>query len=360
MRTLAQLLIGIPALAAGALWAEDAAAYAYTYGGFGCSGPAYISGHRMLTPHCSGGGTVSLNFPGLQADIAESAWRQWWHLDTTNPAVWISRTGACTLAGLNGGDDINQAWLHDMSFNAGQTVYSYNCGFFGAPDIQKMDIEVFTGNPDGYSNCRNPTFTEDGTWVHEIGHDYGYAHFDDWLSSMNTSQPDVTSCRSDRRVRPSSDSQQQHANRYGLPAAVDLGGSPLIQTCALTGAGCASSPGSTTFIAPLAVPPTVNRTIQFTSMNMRDAVPGGSYRVRLLLSADDVVNAGDNNVGDWTIFDTFPGAIYPYSLPVSFNASLIPVGTTKCVLVQWDPLSSVAEHDESDNVTDTRYCFTRL
>jgi hypothetical protein len=357
MKTLKTALTAIPFAALCASYAPDAAAYTYYYGGFGCSGPAYISGHRALTPHCAGGATVSLQ-SGAQADIAESAWRQWWHMNTANPAVWIDRwAGTCTNNGLNTGDGVNQAWLHGNSFNAGQTVFTWNCGFFGAPDIQAMDIEVFTGNLDGQSSCRSPTFTEDGTWVHEIGHDYGYAHFDDFLSTMNTSTPDVTSCRADRRVRPSSDAQQGHAARYGLPSAWDVGGSPMIQTGALTGGGV-SIPGSTIYIAPGTT--TVTANVQFTSMNMRGAWPSATIPVTLWLSSDNFVNGGDNRLVDTGLWETFAGAIYPYTVGVSFNASAIPVGTQKCVLVHWDANGTTSEYDESDNVTDTNFCFYRL
>ena len=85
MKTLKTALTAIPFAALCVSFAPDAAAYASFYGGFGCNGPAYISGHRALTPHCAGGVTVSLQ-SGAQADIADSAWRQWWQMNTANPA----------------------------------------------------------------------------------------------------------------------------------------------------------------------------------------------------------------------------------------------------------------------------------
>ena len=55
------------------------------------------------------------------------------------------------------------------------------------------------------SSCGTGTYSQEGTWIHELGHAYGYDHFDDWLSTMNTLQPDVSSCRGDWSERPSSD-----------------------------------------------------------------------------------------------------------------------------------------------------------
>jgi hypothetical protein len=359
MKTSSKLAVAAAALLAASAVPASVHAYTLMYGGNGiCNGqPQWISGHRRLEPRCAGGNTLSLT-SGVQADIAESAWRQWWHMDTTNPAIWIDRWGACTNTGINWGDGINVAWLSYDAFSYGRAGWVANCGFFGRPDATTMDIEVNAWTLDRAPRCRATGYTEDGTWVHELGHPYGYAHFDDWLSTMNTSTPDVTSCRSDRAVRPSSDAQHGHHAIYGLPDARDAGGSPLVQACALSNSACATTPGSTVYIPVGSGWQTAS--VQFTSMNMRNAWPYSTIPVTVWLSSDDFVNGGDNRILDVGLNETFGGAIYAYTLNIGFSPSLIPVGTTKCVLVQWDANGTVSEYDESDNVTDTNFCFYRL
>jgi hypothetical protein len=234
--------------------------------------------------------------------------------------------------------------------------------FFSPPNMAFIDIEVNTSSPNQHTNCRTPRLTEDGVWSHEIGHGYGYAHFDDWLSTMNTFSPDVTSCRPNFSVRPSSDAQQGHDNhpRYGLPAAVDVGGTPLIA------AGCniASSPSCVTAPVVITTVPasatTVSGNVPFTSMNMRDAWPSGSITVNLWLSKNHVLDSGDVFLSQWFLSPTFAGAIYEYTLPITFNPQVIPLGDLWTVLVQFDPNNDFAEFDETDNVTDTNIQFRRM
>jgi hypothetical protein len=348
----------IPAAAALILCAplQQAHAYKYLYGGFGCSGnPYYLEGSEPMTPRCAGGTTLSL-MTGTNADIAAGAHWSWQQLNTSAPQIWMTR-GPCTTEGISA-NNTNVEWLASDAFNAGRMTPSVDCGFFGDPKLYSFDIEVNSTQVDKHPDCKTAMFTEDGTWIHELGHAYGQGHFDDWLSTMNTSQVDITSCRNDRSARPSSDAQQAQDNHYrqGLPPAVDVGGSAITVPagCSLAASGCATSEGTTRFVST----GTFNGNVKFTSMNMRDAW-NGSIPVQIFLSQNNFIDSGDIFVGEWLLSPTFAGAIYQYDIGFSFSGSSLVAGVSYCALVRWDPRNDMNEFDESDNVLDTKFCFRR-
>ncbi|AUX43354.1 uncharacterized protein SOCE26_048020 [Sorangium cellulosum] len=366
MSTLSKIVAGtLSAAAALALGPRAAHAYAYLYGGFGCSGaPYHVSGDRGVWPRCPDAATGTLGLEsGYSSDITAGAFWSWQALNTANPEIFLHRGSGCVTNAVPSGDGVSVAWLSSSAFSYGRMTPQVNCGFFGAPDITALDIEVNSSQFSKHINCRYSEVTQDGTWVHELGHAYGQAHFDDWLSTMNSYQNDISSCREDRAMRPSSDAQhgQKHHPLYGgLPAGVDVGGTATSGAgCNLaTQAYCAHAPGWTVNIPAGAT--TFTGSVHYTSMNMRDAFPGGHIPVAVWLSADNYVSAGDARVLNIAQFDTFGGAIYEYEFNFAFNPAVIPVGQTWCALVQWDPDRAVAEVDESDNVIDTNYCFRRL
>jgi len=149
--------------------------------------------------------------------------------------------------------------------------------------------------------------------------------------------------------------------RYGLPSAVDVGGTAMttIPGCVLANSDCIESPGSTVEVSPLAT--SVSFTLKYTSMNMRDAWPNSSIPVAVWFSRDSRVDGSDVRAFNISQGNTFAGAIYTYSVNLTFNPWFIPNGEneTWCVLLKWDPDNTVAEYDETDNVTDTQYCFHR-
>lgn len=298
---------------------------------------------------------------GAAADTAESAWLSWWVLNTSNYALWIDRSSCNTISPvLNNSDGSSVVRLDTYGGNASTTQWACD-GINGGPAITSADADVdsdFQADYQSSPGCAFPVYSVEGTWVHEVGHNYGYDHFDDWLSTMNTSTVDITSCRSDRRLRPSSDAQQGHDMhpRYGLPAAVDVGGTPIVQNCPISTPGCVVNPATTISVGS----GTVNTSVAFTSMNMRDAWTQSSIRVRVWISSNSTLGTGDFTVGDWFLSTAQAGAIYPYTLNFSFTGSSIPLGQTWCTLIQWDPTSDGAEFDETDNITDTGICFHRI
>ncbi len=133
-----------------------------------------------------------------------------------------------------------------------------------------------------------------------------------WLSTMNTFQPDVSSCRSDKRVRPSSDARQAHDDHYGLPTAYDVGGTSLIQTGTI-GSGLGAGTSLPSVSRTVSGTDWVTQSVSITSMNMRSAWPTSSIPVRLVLSQNRALDASDVNVGDFTLGNLQAGAIYAYS-----------------------------------------------
>jgi hypothetical protein len=128
---------------------------------------------------------------------------------------------------------------------------------------------------------------------------------------MNSWAPDITSCTPSRFARPSSDAQQGFKSIYGLPAAVDVGITPIIQTGSLLSGGW-SVQNSTHLVSrdrtSLAFP------IKFTFMNMRDAWPHATVRVAFYLPNNATLSSDDTRLNSTSLTATFAGAIDPYTL----------------------------------------------
>ncbi len=336
-----------------------------------CNGnPVRIGQHFGMTPRCADGTFSSLT-SGTSADLAESGWRAWWDLDQTNSAVWIVRSGACTSTRvwgvedersiasapsvLIGGTGMSIGTMADFTWN--------DCAVAGTPFTTEIDLEVASGLSQPPAFCAHGLATYDGTWIHEVGHGYQFDHFDDWLSTMNSNTPDITSCTPTRVARASSDAQQGMAALYGLPAGFDYGSSPIVQTGTLstTGGGW-WLPGYVRTFPATTTNTHFSATVDVTRMNMRDAWPTGTGNVRMevWLSSDRTFSSSADRLIATTIISTglHAGAIYPYKPTITFLTSLLAPGEIKWVIVRWST-PGVAEVREDDNVMDTGIRYWR-
>lgn len=320
----------------------------------GCAGEKRVkvyAGFVGLRPKC---GTLS----GAPLAWADEAFAEW-IISGSFGAPWVMIDGPCTTANPGVMDGIRVAArgpVPDEAF----TAPFLTCSGGGNATTLQPDIFVTSEYDDLPPHCSTGNVTENGTWLHEAGHVYGWDHFDDWLSTMNTFTPDITSCRPDRYARPSSDAQQGQALWYGWPAAVDVGVSPIVQNGPLLGGGSgALLPASYYVVANGAS--SFQFTVKYTHMNMRNAWPNSTHQVAFYLSNDAIFDSSDTLLNVRNIGGTFAGAIYPHDTLVTIvPQTQLPVGVSRCIIIRTDPNNLVAEKDENDNATDTQFCFLRL
>lgn len=346
-------LLGVPAFASAYTFNFDSPWY--------CSNAAIrINGHMVMTPSCAAGTTVSLQ-TGVFADQTDAAWREWWNLDTTNAAVWVRRDICVSSSAHPGAEDgVSVALASSTAVPLGTTWTFADCSVGQIPIIEEIDIASWTGGVNSVTECAHGQATFNETWVHELGHAYGYDHFDDWSSTMNTSTPDVTSCTPNRLARPSSDAQQGHDALYGLVDAYDYGSTPMVQTGSIPSTGLTLPASLTTY--PLGTSTNRSVMLDMTRMNMRDAWPNATVNYRVYLSSDHVLSGDDVFIADQSIGSgLFAGAIYRMTPTVTFIPSVVLApGATKCFLIKWDAWgSAVSEVREDDNVMDTDICVKR-
>lgn len=365
------------------LMSSDASAFQYDTDG--CGFRPSIQYHRPLVPHCSDPtvNTVKSLITGNHAAIAERSWRQYQRLlyPSSHPVIWIRRDGVCTFTNrvyqdnawwyTNAQDGVNVATMADDAFLNGAAHIMTRCDL-GLSNLQSathaVDVEAST-HPGltkiARTSCALPSVTQEGTMVHELGHGYGFWHFDDWLSTMNTFNWDVGTCVYDgslpqafrRPQKPSSDTIQQVLDLYTGTTHWDVGGTTVVQQCALTTFGCATSVGISVVLPVNAG--WMNGTIRFTSQNLREAWPSPSIPLKIWLSKGSRLSATSIPVKSFSVGPSFAGAIYPYLINFQFDASVLPVGEKYCVIVQWDPNNTVSEKDESDNELHTKQCYVR-
>lgn len=298
---------------------------------------------------------------GSRDDFEYAAIHWYWPGFTSSTNTYFSLSTSCTGASAYGWPwDARNVAQYDGSEPS--TVHGYAEARFAcvAGDSTFTEIDLYQNSSTGTTTtCAAGAITRRGTWVHEMGHAYGWAHFDSWLSTMNTITPDITSCRADHSVRPSSDAQQGQAMWYGWPADVDVGSTPVEQTGSLIGGAgwevqddFVMISGSQTFIS---------HPVTFTHMNMRDAWPSSSIKVAFYLSTNRTLDASDTRLNSVYLNDTFAGAIYPYTVNVYiYPQTQLPLYQRRWILVVSDPDNDHSEYDEGDNVTDTKVSFIRF
>lgn len=315
----------------------------------------YISGHLRQSP-------ASPEFAGGQISSYDRAWRGWWAPDTSNPAVWADWTvmGTCVYWTEDGVNCLRR--LFDGSLSGQEHSY-HPVGF--SSRIIETDMHISTANPLAATACSVPIFTEEATYIHELGHSYGYGHFDDWLSTMNTNMWDVTSCEprgTTIRARPSSEAMRCHKVTYGLPGAYDVGATPLRKTCPLAtgGPACAS-----VFVANSMISRTSTNTfgyVEYTAMNLRDALPD-YVAITIYASTDNRFSAGDNVAAtglQWN--DPLEGETRILTHGFFFNPTVVmpSVGVQYCFLVRLNSDGYFTEFNPDDDVIDTQVCYTRI
>jgi len=211
------------------------------------------------------------------------------------------------------------------------------------------------------ATCAHNDTTQAGVLFHELGHAYGYEHWFDWISMMNTGQVDVLGCEapvaagSDASMvlTPDALSSQCHDIQYGVAPGVDFGGTPVRQVCALTSNNCAFDLDATTVLPVDALLGSV--VAEFTTFSNRDSY-GAAVPFRILLSTNPTVGTGDTEVFRNSLTGWSEGATQFRRRVVVFNPQVaLPLpNVTYYVLVQLDPDNVIAETRETNNVIDTR------
>jgi len=229
------------------------------------------------------------------------------------------------------------------------------------------------------SNAAFGGFAETATILHEFGHGYGYAHFDAFPSMMNTSNFDFLSCEGGTNptpfrsmfVQPDPQSTQCHDNVYGIANGIDLGVNAVRMVPGSTSASVqntgAPGPGALGAMLVTTATPPITTSIQFSMLNNRDAIPSsaGPIRVGIWLGVSGHIPIASPDVLIST-FDVTNGFVEGEVRVPTQNVTFDPSPTTMpilsvayCFYIRIDELNAHAETRETNNVTDTRFCFRR-
>ena len=224
-----------------------------------------------------------------------------------------------------------------------------------------------------------PAFTtETATFLHELGHAYGYGHFDGWPSMMNTSQTDTLSCAvagatpgqtTSMAVLPDAQSTQCHDIVYGVPSGIDLSATAVVQQdgCILAAAPCAFRPGAgplnpAPYAATATSATTAAQPVEFSQMNNLDAYTANPVTA-VYFSRDAYIDAGDVRVFATTLpgNGNLRGEFHGRSFTFTFNPqTALPItGVPYRALVRVDDTNIIAETNENNNATDTRQWYQR-
>lgn len=334
--------------------------------------PAYINTHMQLSWSNQGDGAPdTASWDALSVDTFNKAWLGWWTLDTSNPAIWLGANA--TNYGYNTWPDFVSLFQKTTNLPgglSGQTQYFHSTLFSSV--ITEVDIRVrgattLNPTPAGVNpiapqaTCAHNRQTQGGVMVHELGHAYGYDHWFDWISMMNSGQVDVLNCEApvaaggtvSMRLTPDALSSQCHDIQYGVAPGVDFGGTPVRQTCALTSSGCTQAQNTLLWVPEGSTSAAL--TVSYTTFSNRDSY-WANVPYRIVLSTDATVSAGDveifrSSAGTWTAGATITRAIPTLLFNPRTAAPL--VGGEYRVLIQLDPDNVIAETNETNNVIVT-------
>lgn len=231
-------------------------------------------------------------WPTNVSNAYDLSWSGWWYLNTANYAWWWGR--GFVSNGYSGWDGVEAIQRSNGFGLVGQTQPYV----WPADQIQEADFRIdgpTTSSPASLTDAVSftstcigadqPVFTTETTaLVHELGHGYGFGHFNDYLSNMNTFDVGIISCEvgtspgagMSMLITPSAQPTQCMDIVYGIPPGIDLSITPLVQPtdCWLAvGDECAQrfglGPGIPQEFAHAATSGTT--TIEFTQLNNLDA-----------------------------------------------------------------------------------------
>ena len=212
--------------------------------------------------------------------------------------------------------------------------------------------------------------TEAATFQHEVGHGYGYDHFDGWISGINTFQTDVVSCElgttvnGSQFITPDALLTQCHDLTYGIGAGRDISITPVVQPtgCTLSAGACALIPGSLTPVIFASSTTTTTRVFRFTTLMNRGGIGAEGVNVGIYVSSDRIWSPGDVQFHQYfSQIDWQPGSTIPQTRTVTFNPQVaMPTpGINYFALVVVDFDQYFSETRESNNVTDLAAVFRR-
>lgn len=340
----------------------------------------HIDGDRNMSRSAQGdGGPDTAYWDTASQSAVNKAWRGFWDLDRTNPRIAVYASGTRAEGFNTLPDSVNVVHKHANMAGTGPSRIMWWPAVV-APIITEFDVELRgrtalvnppvgpTGVPPigATTTCGHNMQTMAGSFLHELGHGYGYDHWLDWVSIMNPGHREPLSCERPvsasgvMDVTPDALATQCHDIAYGLGTGVDFSGTPVRQTCSLAnGSGCSSAlstitrlPLDSSFALVLAT---------FTSFSNRDSF-SGDVEYRLLLSKDANVHTYDREVGRGTLSGWDRGATVTRVLGGRMNPALdLPeAGVFYRLLIQLDPGNDVDETNETNNVIDTAQLFFRL
>lgn len=326
-------------------------------------------------------------WPANASFAYDQTWQGWWYLNTNNYAWWW--TGNYTTQGYSGWDG-TEAVQRENGFNplAGQTQPYV----WPADQIQEADFRI-----DGPTNSGPATATnglaytstciaqdtaqfnpETMVLLHELGHGYGFGHMDDWLSAMNSVSSSPNSCElgnaapgstTSMLVTPDPEPTQCMSIVYGIPAGIDISITPVVQpTGCFLANGCAQRHGNGPTLpqsfAHTATTGTTAIPVEFTQLNNRDGYGTLNPVTAIYFSLDAYLDASDVRVFATTIpgNGNLQGEVHGRSISFSFNpTTALPLaGSLYRALVVVDDTNVIAETREGNNITDTRYWYTRM
>lgn len=366
---------------------------------WGTSGDWGLNGHAQFFRTTAGNpGVDNALWPAAVTVAYRRAWEGYWYLDTTNSAIWIDES-SFTMNTFT--SNFDNKVVHRANFQGGG-LFGQVQGYFVWPSNVPTNMDIYVSGPTSSVTRASPAvatsgvsyaqscvrqtldngvlagtfggFTEAGTFAHEVGHGYGYDHFDAWVSLINTSQIDVFSCElntagtsGSQFLTPDAKLTQCHDLTYGVgvPTDRDISITPVFQPtgCNLVTTGCATIAGSASTVTIATNSTSRTDTYRFTTLMNRGGIGAEGVFVGTFLSRNRVWDASDVRIDEYfNTTDWQPGSTIPKARTVTFNPQIaMPVRNVEYfVLVVVDHDGYFTETRESNNVTDLGVVYRRL